>query len=320
MGIATYAVAPDCLFLFHDIGTSRLSILQAKGRFKELLPRSGSAFIQPSLTRHTTWAELPHIAYEDLLRIQIAPPKKLAADELALQNDLVVKMQDLYSGAADPGSVKEILEDEDNLKSIVIAETARGNGRLCLRWLGEREKPLLELVRPDVDERTQHLIIELIKILKIRNTGNDIDELRNNLRVAHKMEREILQWLVRNHKTKQRSTAKGNRLVRKAMDTYDKMEHEHSEKRSRYTVRAMLTERSSEPEDSSGNNQNGDGEYNVSLRDRQTDDIEVQPLFIPGFDVYPGKVDSKFVGSCMLCLPRIDFSNLVEDSSKHRYN
>ena len=33
VGFATYAVTPDCLFLFQDVPSGSLSILQAKGRF-----------------------------------------------------------------------------------------------------------------------------------------------------------------------------------------------------------------------------------------------------------------------------------------------
>ena len=84
VGVATYAVAPDYLFLFHDIPTGKLSILGAKGCFKKLLSQSGSSYVQPNLSRYTTWAELPHITYEDLSSIRISPPKKVTRDEMAL--------------------------------------------------------------------------------------------------------------------------------------------------------------------------------------------------------------------------------------------
>jgi hypothetical protein len=54
VGITTYAVAPESLFLFHDIPSGRVSIIQVKGAFKELLRRPNQEYVQPLLNKYTT--------------------------------------------------------------------------------------------------------------------------------------------------------------------------------------------------------------------------------------------------------------------------
>lgn len=201
VGIAAYAVAPDCLFLFHDIQTSRLYIMQAKGCFKELLPMSGSSYAQPVLSKYTTWAELPHISYEDLSRVRIAPPRKINADELALQNNLVVRMKDLYSGEVDQEIIGEMIKNEDNLKSIVMAEMTRGTGKELEAWLLSQQKPLPELTsdRPDVGGKAQRAVSELLTGMKNADTDTNIEDLRAVLRRAHEENLREFRDIVRAH-------------------------------------------------------------------------------------------------------------------------
>ncbi|KAI9766552.1 MAG: hypothetical protein M1840_006510 [Geoglossum simile] len=67
VGIAIYAVVPDCIFLFHDIPTGVVRILQAKGRFKQLLPEGQVRLV-----------------------IEVATVRELRPDEVALQDGLIV--------------------------------------------------------------------------------------------------------------------------------------------------------------------------------------------------------------------------------------
>ena len=278
VGIATYAVVPDCLFLFQDTSTSSLSILQAKGCFKELLPRSGSSYTQPVINKYTTWAELPHISYEDLSRIRVAPPKKLDLDEIALQEDLTVRMQDLYSGAVDKESVGQIIKNEDSLKSIVMAETISGNREQLQTWLARQETPEPQLTRdrPDVDNLAQQTVAELLKCLETGETVEKIERLRKRLREAHAV----------------------NRLhFENIFDGYaiDRKQNRHITSNCRIaTEHSMGTDI---------------GRYNSDLIARpyyELSDEEAQQgfLFLPGFQRDSWKGDNwsgEFVGRCMLC-------------------
>jgi hypothetical protein len=107
--------------------------MQAKGSFKELLEKPGLRQDQPILSKDKTWAELPHIAYEDLSQIRIRQPNQVNPNKLALPGNLVNGMQDLYSRGADEKSVAEILNNEDNLKSIVLAKAVRNENGAAIK-------------------------------------------------------------------------------------------------------------------------------------------------------------------------------------------
>jgi hypothetical protein len=189
VGVAAYAVAPDCLFLFQDVDTRRLLIMQAKGCFKFLLAKIGPCPTQPVLNKYTTWAELPTISYTDLSQVKLAPPRKVAPDELALQDGLVIRMKDLYSGKVDDERVGELIRNEDNLKSLVIAEIARGTGKDLQNWLDTQQKaipPDLTRERPDIEGKAQAAVTQLLRGFEGNETKEVLDTLRNVLRRAHR--------------------------------------------------------------------------------------------------------------------------------------
>jgi hypothetical protein len=57
VGISIFGMTPDCLFLFHDIASGMVSILQSKGVFNKLLPNGYGVL---SLDEHTKWWDLPN--------------------------------------------------------------------------------------------------------------------------------------------------------------------------------------------------------------------------------------------------------------------
>ena len=279
VGLATYAVVPDCLFLFQDISTGSLSILQAKGCFKELLPRSESSYIQPVINIYTSWGELPHISYGDLSRIRIAPPKELDLDEIALQEDLTVRMQDLYCGAVDEQSLAQIIKNEDNLKSIVMAETTRGNGQELQKWLAEQQVPVPELTqRPtDVDNRAQSTVTELLECLGSSKNNAKTKGLRRRLREAHAVNRHQFQGAFNKH-TEQKATIRNNNsMYRQASETGYRIQHElvHS--------LSSISHDYDEPAQESSQKVGSDF------------------LFLPGFRRGSSTTNQDFVGRCMLC-------------------
>ena len=285
VGIATYALVPDCLFLFQDIPTGSLSVLQAKGCFKELLPKSESCYTQPVINEYTVWGELPHISYEDLSRIRVAPPKKLALDELALQEDLTVRMKDLYSGAVDEKSVGQIIRNEDSLKSIVMAETIRGNRQQLQSWLASQKTPDPELTRdrPDVNNLAQKTVVELLKYLGTGEMVEKIEILRQKLREAHAVNRVHFEETF-NQYTIERAE---NRQFGRRCDSGGF----HSKKLD-----------SSEPYLSAQISQSYDNEATPGAQN--TEEARHGSLFLPGFqrDSSRGKVrNTEFVGRCMLC-------------------
>jgi len=88
-------------------------------------------------------------------------------------------MQDLYSGIADPETVGAIARNQDSLKSIVIAEMTRGNGKELQTWLEAQQKPepKLTLDRPDVSGKAQNVVTHLLERLKVGDPNEKLDGL-----------------------------------------------------------------------------------------------------------------------------------------------
>ncbi|KAI9775542.1 MAG: hypothetical protein M1839_001020 [Geoglossum umbratile] len=166
VGIAIYAVVPDCIFLFHDIPTGVVRILQAKGRFKQLLPEGQVRLV---VSQYTAWAELPRISYEDLFKIEVATVRELRPDEVALQDGLIV------------------LKDRDNRRSIVLASRTKGSGKTLIGWLKAQQKavPDKEVVLEDVGGKAQQAISKLLAALLGEPVLTTVADLRGNVRAAH---------------------------------------------------------------------------------------------------------------------------------------
>jgi hypothetical protein len=285
VGIAVYAVAPDCLFLFHDIPTGRVKIMQAKGRFKELLLTANQEYVQPLLNKYTTWAELPRMSYEDLSRIQLAPIRNLHEQEIALADDLVVTMPDLLSGRADPETVERIVKDDDNLKSIVLASMTRGTGKDLENWLLTQQKPMPKISRhrDDIGGKAQQAITQLLEALSNKAEEAEIGRLRESLRSAHEEN-----WL--NFK----------RMRSRENENYDgmykhnkKMKNAHRIKRTK-DIRPNLW-----APDNYAIDMDLSDDDDMALKERHNGSSKADPVFLPGFQRRE-PVD-EFTGSCMLC-------------------
>lgn len=184
VGIAIYAVVPDCIFLFHDISTGVVRILQAKGRFKQLLPEGQVRLV---VSQYTAWAELPRISYENLFRIEVATVRELRPDEIALQEGLIVNLPDMMAGKLDEATVEKVLKDRDNRRSIVLASKTKGSGKTLMGWLKAQQKavPDKKVVLEDVDNNAKQAISKLLAALRGEPVQTTVADLRGNVRAAH---------------------------------------------------------------------------------------------------------------------------------------
>ena len=320
VGIAAYAVAPDCLFLFQDIQTGMLSVMQAKGCFKELLPKSGSSYAQPIINKYTVWAELPHIRYEDLSKIQIAPPRKIGVDELALQDGLVVTVKDVLSGEADPEVIGKIVKNEDNLKSIVMAEMTRGTGKQLEAWLLSQQKPIPQLTqdRPDIDGKAQQAVTRLLDGLKDGGSNEEIEECRSDLRKAHKANWREFQGIFHHHIEVRVSTDKTNQVLQR-MSKKSVVQVSEIEKQTKLPAcernsswRASQLSTADDYEDDSYKNIPNLGDVLKSSAEARKPDV----LYLPGFERCPRSPDSEFTGRCMLCSTESILAILLKTAPK----
>lgn len=189
VGIAVYAVAPDCLFLFHDIPTGIVRIMQAKGKFKELLPLSGDERIKLVMSGYTTWAELPRVSYEDLFDVELRSIRNLERDEIAFQDGLIVNIPDMLSGKVDEASIEKIVQDSDNLRSIVLASKTKGTGKTLAEWLKAQQKQLPSKVSlpEDVGRRAHRAVSDVLGALRTEQPVEELERLRRAVRLAHEL-------------------------------------------------------------------------------------------------------------------------------------
>ncbi len=185
VGIAIYAVVPDCLFLFHDIPTGIVRVMQVKGNFRELLSAGGPQ--QQTVTRYTAWAELPRFFYEQLLRVSLPEVAALETDELQLQGGNVIKLDDLLSGKTDQGIVEKIIKNDDDLRSIVLASMTRGTSKSVDNWLQQQQMPLPQRTSHPRDVSGARSIVDrLLSGLKSDANEAQLQRLRQQLRAVHK--------------------------------------------------------------------------------------------------------------------------------------
>jgi hypothetical protein len=126
----------------------------------------------------------------------------------------------------DEDLIGEIIRNEDNIKSIALAEVSKGAGNHLTDWLRSQEKALPELTseRPDVGEKAQHAVVNLLEALKTGTSDEGIKPLRAALRVAHRENWREFQQTFQCHvegKKKIASHSTHVRIVRRHTDGID---------------------------------------------------------------------------------------------------
>lgn len=283
VGIATFAVVPDCLFLFHDLESDVVRLMQAKGRFKNLSSVNDHRS-NPLITKYTTWAELPKISYSDLACLQIASTGPLRMDEIALPGGLIVQLDEVLKGNVDSATMEKIVKDEDNLKSIIISSMTRGTGKTLESWLAAQLKPVPEVNRhrEDLGDKAKSSLKHLVDALREGTDNTQLETLRANVRDAH-----YRNW---NQFTDQRVTFNDrrreirlrNQNFRNAqfmMDEYLDMDYQ------------MMNQDMDRPDSE-----------DRRLRQSHLDSNRDEPVFLPGFQRFENASD--FTGRCMLCHER----------------
>jgi hypothetical protein len=188
VGIAVYAVVPDCLLLFHDIPTGIVRVMQAKGKFKELLPlASDGRRVKLEVFPYTAWAELPRVAYNDLFNVELSAVRTLDPDEMAFQDGLIVNIPDMLAGNVDEATIENIVHNSDNLRSIALASRTKGTGKHISAWLKAQQKALPPKISlpEDVGKRANRAINNLLEALRTGEPECKLEILRRAVRDAH---------------------------------------------------------------------------------------------------------------------------------------
>ena len=95
----------------------------------EILERSKQQ--QPIINDRLKWEDLPHISLDDLSVVSITPPKELGKNEAALENDMVINLDDLLSGTLkDKRIIDSILESPEDIRTVSLTAQTRGQAEL----------------------------------------------------------------------------------------------------------------------------------------------------------------------------------------------
>jgi hypothetical protein len=186
VGISIFGMAPDCLFLFHDVSGGVVSILQSKGVENALLLNGYGVL---SLDEHTEWGELPTISYGDLSRIDIPAPRKLSPGDILLQSNQTIRLNNIYNNTIDVATANELLEVEDNLKTLLLTSEINGQNASVKRWISTQKmksRDMLHSTRPDVNSAASTYISELLLLSIHTKDPNQKRSLQGKLRTAHK--------------------------------------------------------------------------------------------------------------------------------------
>ena len=186
VGLSVFSNATDCLFLFHAIESTQVYILQSKGKFNEVLPPGCHELI---LDRETLWGNLPTFNYRQLFDLPLPARQQLRPDDLLLQSGQKVNLQNLYQHQIEPSVARDIMGNDDNLKSVLLAAQLRGRDDDIIRWVSKQETEVDNILlcdRPDINNQATQLMEELLQWLFSEDLDHKaIEALRRRLRKAH---------------------------------------------------------------------------------------------------------------------------------------
>ncbi|KAK4039430.1 hypothetical protein C8A01DRAFT_36554 [Parachaetomium inaequale] len=132
VGLSVFGVSPHCIFLFHDVKTSRVYVFQAKGCFLDLLP-TDRRFV--SFGNWTRWEDLVQIRYEDLAQVKIPPAAKIAQETVLLPDGRELDMNAIYGNTLSGADRLDLLGDYPALDVVLLAAKTRGREHEVRAWI-----------------------------------------------------------------------------------------------------------------------------------------------------------------------------------------
>ncbi|SCV25250.1 uncharacterized protein FFB14_00143 [Fusarium fujikuroi] len=158
VGLSVFAVSPHVVFMYTDIDTSKTTLLSTKGCFSNLLPVGKR---NPTLDYDTNWSDLPLVSYENLTRISVPRAQKVEKDELILHGNTRVNINNLVSRETiDEDLMRQIMLNEDNIKTIALTAKLRGESDKLTKWL---DKVDAKIEQDSISEAFGHKDSQLLK-------------------------------------------------------------------------------------------------------------------------------------------------------------
>ena len=185
VGLSVFAVSPHTAFLYTDVESGNTFVLQSKGCFSALLPPGRS---NPTLDYSTSWDDLPQISFENLSRISIPPPQTVGKDEVILNDSSKLDVANLLQNLPeDDDLINQILDNEDNLKTIALTAKVTNQSDRLRTWLDRIDHKLdtLDTVRPPPQEQHSQLLADVFSKLCQSDTPTDLSSVQQSLQKAN---------------------------------------------------------------------------------------------------------------------------------------
>ncbi|KAK3986684.1 hypothetical protein QBC44DRAFT_311082 [Cladorrhinum sp. PSN332] len=189
--------------------------ISTKGTFNVLLKGKPA----PVFDSSARWDTLPQVSTADFADVVIPRPQDLGANEMALQDSLVINMDDLFANRLSPEQIGKIFENSDNLESIRMTMQARNQPDQFRRWLQQQtinpDNPVFK-ARPDDSRKGELLFTELIDLVIRGNPPPS--SLQRRLRAAYRnnMKMFVRSFQQQIHKSRERE----NRIHMTSMSSY----------------------------------------------------------------------------------------------------
>lgn len=136
VGVNVYSVSPNCLFLYCDTASGELMIMGSKGIFTSVLKGA----VVPEITAGTTWMSLPRLSFKSFSDIVMPPAKRLGKDQIALQDSLVINLDDLLKNKLSEDKVNQIFSNNDNVDALITTTSSRGQQEKFGAWVKSQER------------------------------------------------------------------------------------------------------------------------------------------------------------------------------------
>lgn len=183
VGKSVFATVPHCMFLFHDVESENVYILQCKGRFKSLIPGSRDIVLDET----TRWDDLPCIFYGDLQGFQVPNKRTLLPDTVLLTSGRSFSLQDIYNDTLDSQIASEILSNDDDLKTLLLTASTRGRKEDVKRWISKKRLSISDPMwtkREDIGHAAYTNLRKLVEALR-NSTTMKVPYLTSSVLIAH---------------------------------------------------------------------------------------------------------------------------------------
>ncbi|XRM48891.1 hypothetical protein ABZX51_011796 [Aspergillus tubingensis] len=168
VGMSVFAVAPHCIFLFSDVRTGILYVLQAKGNFSNILPAE-KQFVP--FGERTEWADLVTIRYDDLKRVKVPRPIKMSRDIVILPNGVHFDMNSIYTGLISETDTLHLLSNYAALDRVILAAKTQGQIDKIQSWISNSRRTMDSMdkillgPREDLGGEAKRVLLSLLTFL-----------------------------------------------------------------------------------------------------------------------------------------------------------